>query len=159
MDDRLDTTFRLAHRLRDIQLPDGVSTWPPAPGWWLLAFVTLTVLGGSFLLWRRRGTLRRSALRELSAAEDAYRATGDVQAFAATTSILLRRLAIALDGRRAVAGLTGEAWLGYLDRRGATDAFTRGPGRILVTLPYGGPGLDRSANLGPLVRSWIGRNA
>ncbi len=31
-------------QLRDIHLPDPISWWPPAPGWWVLAVVVLALL-------------------------------------------------------------------------------------------------------------------
>ena len=45
--------------LRDIHLPDPVSWWPPAPGWWLLFGLSL-VLGG-LLVWHRLRRRRREA--------------------------------------------------------------------------------------------------
>jgi len=33
----------LEQRLRDVQLPDAVDWWPPAPGWWVLAVAGLII--------------------------------------------------------------------------------------------------------------------
>lgn len=57
-------------QLQDIQLPDPVSWWPLAPGWWLLIFIALAIIvTTSIFLWRRHqhNAYRRQALKELSA--------------------------------------------------------------------------------------------
>lgn len=46
------TQENLATHLRDIQLPDTVSWWPVAPGWWAVA--VLMVFSGLYLLLRRK---------------------------------------------------------------------------------------------------------
>ena len=40
--------------LRDIHLPEAVSLWPLAPGWWLLLALIAAVLGLSIAVWLRR---------------------------------------------------------------------------------------------------------
>lgn len=149
----------LAHRLRDIRLPEDVSTWPPAPGWWLLALLVPLLIFLLVRLWQRRGHLRSEALEEMRRIEAAYHKDGDTARLAAGLSQLLRRVAIARDGRPAVSGLSGAAWLAYLDRRlgGGTD-FSQGPGRVLTSLPYGGPGDAVPVELCDLARRWIGAN-
>lgn len=51
-------------------------------------------------------------------------------------SILLRRLSISLFPRAEAAGLTGEAWLTFLDRPLQRPAFSVGEGRVLAEAPY-----------------------
>ena len=54
--------------LRDIHLPDSVSAWPLAPGWWLLIFVVcagLTALLIAYVRRRRARLYRRQALQQL----------------------------------------------------------------------------------------------
>lgn len=54
--------------LRDIHLPEAISIWPLAPGWWLLILLTTVGLGISLALWLRyhRSRLyRRQALQQL----------------------------------------------------------------------------------------------
>ena len=129
--------------LRGYHPPDPVSWWPPAPGWWLLAllivglliWVTVWALGA----WRRRRLARaapRAALDELAALRAAHARDGDATAFARGLSRLLRRFALARYPRRAVAGLSGEDWLAFLDAHGGGGRFQAGPGRELLTAPY-----------------------
>ena len=126
----------MAEPLRDIHLPASVSWWPPAPGWVAVALVLLGLAGLLVYLHRRRHAPRRAALREWNQLAARYRHDGDAAALAAGLSRLLRRAALVRAERQRVAGLTGEAWLAFLDRAGGTDAFTAGPGRALAEAPY-----------------------
>ena len=69
----------LLQGLRDIQLPESVPFWPPAPGWWLLALLLAASLScGFFTLYRRRA-LRREALGELRRLAKDYRREGEIR--------------------------------------------------------------------------------
>ena len=146
---------QIVERMRDIQLPAEPGWWPPAPGWWLLFALAAVALATLVWLWHHRFALRREALRELARIERDYRHGKDARALAAALSRLLRRVALARDGRRAVARLHGEAWLAYLDRGIGEEAFSAGPGRALVTLPYGAGGEVEGAALIRLAARWI----
>ena len=53
-------------QLRDIHLPDGVSAWPPAYGWFVLAgALILTIVLIRLTLVLRRKSKKRYALRLL----------------------------------------------------------------------------------------------
>ncbi|MBK8960777.1 MAG: DUF4381 domain-containing protein [Proteobacteria bacterium] len=82
--------------LRDIHLPEPVSWWPLAPGWWLC--LALLVMLTAAALWWWRGApmrrLRRAALAELTLIEAAYARDGDGHACAQAVSRLLRRVAL-----------------------------------------------------------------
>jgi len=55
-------------QLRDIHLPEPISWWPPAPGWWFLALCGAVLLGWlATLLYRRyrANHYRRQALAKL----------------------------------------------------------------------------------------------
>ncbi len=153
-------------QLRDWHLPDPIQWWPPAPGWWISAAVLLAVLSWvAGVRWRRHrrlGAAARSALRELAALRAAVQTDGDTRAFVAALSRLLRRLALARFPREQVAGLTGDAWLNFLDVTGGGDGFRRGPGRALADLAYGA---TRAGDLPPnpdaladLAETWIRAN-
>lgn len=138
----------LALALRDIRLPPEPPLWPPAPGWWAVLALLALVLAAVVWLVRRRRRVRRAALAELRRLEVRWRQDGDAAALARGLSILLRRVALATAPRREVAGLTGAAWLAWL---GLPDD----PGRLLLTLPYGGPGAERAGDLLAAVRRWV----
>ena len=62
-------------QLKDIHLPDPISFWPPAIGWWLLA---LLLLSGLFTLcyfmlrYLSKHRYRRRAIKELKRIYQAY---------------------------------------------------------------------------------------
>ncbi len=139
--------------LRDIHLPAPPSWWPPAPGWWLLGFALLVVPLALALWWqaRRRGALRRAALRELAT----LRAQADTPVqLAAAIALLLRRVSLALDPARRHVALTGDAWLARV-RAIAPGFEDPALGEALLRAPYA-PAVDVDAAhlLGALER-WI----
>ncbi|HSO83152.1 DUF4381 domain-containing protein [Thiocapsa sp.] len=153
-------------QLRDWHLPDPIQWWPPAPGWWISATVLLAVLlwvaGVRWRRHRRRGAAARSALRELAVLRETARADGDTRVFVAALSRLLRRFALARFPREQVAGLTGDAWLSFLDATGGGEGFRRGPGRALADLAYGATGAGEPPPnpdaLVELAETWIRAN-
>ena len=133
--------------LRDLHLPDAVGWWPLAPGWWLL--IALFVAGLGYLGWRwfrawRLNAPRRYALRELTAIEAAYLEHRNPVALGKQLSELLRRGMLAYAPRSEMAGLTGEAWLSWLDRGMPLPYFLTEGGKSLLSLPYRNPDDDFS---------------
>lgn len=108
--------------LRDIHLPEPPSTWPPAPGWWLLALIALLLI--AFGLWRlyrarARAARHRRLFAELDALKPASVDAATTPAYLSALSAFLRRVARAVDAKAAV--LHGEDWIRFLDRHG--DGF------------------------------------
>jgi hypothetical protein len=147
--------------LRGYHLPEAVSWWPPAPGWWLLALLALVLAAwGVHRLagHHRRGAAERAARRELAELRAALARERDAGAYARGLSRLLRRYALARFPRSRVAGLSGEEWLAFLDDQGGEGRFSRGPGRLLVEAPYRPDPELVADELGELVEGWIQRN-
>jgi len=114
--------------LRDIVLPTTIPWWPLAPGLWILLLGLLAAaLVASLRAFRqyKANAYRREAIRELDGLTDM---TGIMP--------LLKRAAMVAYGREAVASLSGDAFLAFLDRTGSTSAFTSGPARLLPSLAY-----------------------
>lgn len=131
--------------LRDLHLPEAIGWWPLAPGWWVI--IVLALAGCLYLLRlylakRRRGAARRHALKQLNRLTADFEQHGDVVAFSSEMSELLRRTMLAYAPRKEVAGLTGEAWLAWLDRDLDQPRFQGDTGRKLLELPYRRPGDD-----------------
>jgi hypothetical protein len=150
-----------ALQLRDIHLPPAPSLWPPAPGWWLLAALSLALLiWVTVRLWQRYRLQRqrRRILQALAELDRRYGAGQDA-AFASEVSILLRRLALKQFPRDEVAALTGDAWLRFLDRHGGDGQFQQGPGAVLAEAPYAPDRTIDQTALRTLAERWIEQNA
>ena len=128
--------------LRGLHLPDAVGWWPLAPGWWVLiglAVVATTLLIRSLLRRRKRAAARRHGMVLLTRARKEFEDHRDPVRLATDVSELLRRTMLAYAPRAEVAGLTGDAWLAWLDRDLPVSHFREGAGRKLLDLPYRNP--------------------
>ncbi len=138
--------------LRDIHLPEPISWWPLAPGWWLLVTGLLLIIATVFISRKiyRSKQLKRDVNTELETIKQQFQQTQDKSQLAKALSILLRRANITyysqnnFNGEN-VAGLTGEDWLAWLDKtHSKADSalttknitFHSDSGRILITAPY-----------------------
>lgn len=161
-------------QLRDIQLPDPIGIWPPAPGWWLLGLITIVALIWLLLSLQRywlRNRYRRLALRELSQLS-ANQTTPDpskipTQARVQQLNQLLKRTALQGfsntfpdTGKETdtLAALNGQPWLDFLYRSSRIDAFRQPLGQRLAHSLYQ-PASDLShqqlEQLQQLVKQWI----
>jgi hypothetical protein len=140
--------------LRDIHLPNPVSWWPPAIGWWcLLALIILIVIVG-IKLFQYRNKIKYSpanmAKQSLQSIRSKYIQDGDTQYLIREISSLMRRLCISIFPRQQTASLVGDDWLLFLDEsmkhstKGhmskshpeSVNLFTEGVGRVLSEGPY-----------------------
>ena len=125
--------------LRDYHLPEAISWWPPAPGWWMLAALAIAA-AAALVRWRRQRRGRAHASRlaslELARLRTRWRADADATAFLRGLSQLTRRFVLARFPGEPVAGLCGEAWLRYLADKSAEPGFVNGVGRRLADAPY-----------------------
>lgn len=129
--------------MHEVQLPAPISWWPQTVGWQVLA--ALLIL---FLFWQAYGCWRRwqanAYRREASRvfADFAHQVTdNDTQwlALAPTIPSLVKRVMLVSCDRTTVATMSGEPWLGFLDRHYLNNGFfTEGCGRYLPQLAYGG---------------------
>lgn len=109
--------------------------WPLAPGWWIVAGLLLVIAGA--LIYRLRQPsqrLRRIALNELKLLETRV---SDDAGLAKELEHLLRRYALAVYGREAVANLSGDTWLAFIVAKGGKE-FAGKTGRNLLQAAYGG---------------------
>ena len=157
----------------DLQLPDPVGWWPPAPGWWLLLIMAMLAIAGAMQYrrkWRRQPgqrKLRSAALGELDAYYQRYQLSraqapagaGDepgpeTAQFIQQVSALLKRVALLGHEPQLVAGLSGEPWADFLTR--GQDERCRAQIRALLTQGY--RPLPKDCDIDPLyqfARRWI----
>ncbi|MBE9563760.1 MAG: DUF4381 domain-containing protein [Proteobacteria bacterium] len=128
--------------LRDIHLPEPISWWPLAPGWWIL-FVSLVVIITALYIAKKiyqSRQLSREITSELDDIKKEFAATQNKSQLAKALSILLRRACITYYPENNIAGLTGENWLEYLDATFASNKtqikFQDPIGHILLDAPY-----------------------
>ena len=154
----MNSTADPLEHLRDLRLPDPISFWPPALGWWLgaimiLGLVALSVWG---IRYRKKTAPRRFALAELADLRTRFDETQEVSELMIGLSQLLRRYAITCVGRRNVAGLTGVAWLKFLDEQGNTQQFSSETGtHAFAVVPYGAKNSVNGVEMVNLVERWI----
>lgn len=125
--------------IKEIILPEPVSYTPQTVGWWIL----FGVVGLLFTWWAwrryvtwRRNRYRREALIELAEIEQQLNRKLERISALAALSALVKRTAIHAFGRSSVAELSGKVWLEFLDKTGATNDFSLGPGRLLPEFAY-----------------------
>ena len=121
-------------QLRDIHLPELPSVWPPAPGWWIAAILSVVfvwaILHISRKIYQRYQPSRavRRQLMEVNINVDGEQKLTAVQQM----SQLVRQFSISRFGRERVAGLVGDEWLHFLDDTSKDkNIFSSGIGKYL----------------------------
>lgn len=107
-------------QLRDIHLPEPVSMFPAAVGWYLLAlFIVIALISAVWLFFwhRNKSTYRRQALSTLEQLQAS-------QATPAEINQLIKRVAVTAYGKERVAPLTGEQWTHWLKATSNTTMDT-----------------------------------
>ncbi len=147
--------------LKGLHLPDSISWWPPALGWWLLVVggIVLIVLFYQLIRYLIRKTPVKTA-KILLAGIKQNKQLDNAQKVR-ELSVLLRRVAISIAPETDVAGLTGAAWLAFLDAPLQTPCFSTGIGACLADAPYRRVVLSDAdlAQLITLCENWLKRCA
>jgi len=160
--------------LRDIHLPEPVSWWPIAPGWWLLLAALLMIFIAAFIVRKiyRSKQLKRDIDAELETIKQQFQQTQNKSQLAKALSVLLRRANITYYSRshfngESIAGLTGKNWLAWLDKTHAKPdsaltakniKFQSELGRVLITAPYMADDADLDFDAQTLIQlceSWL----
>jgi hypothetical protein len=150
----------LLSQLRDIHAAADVSWWPPAPGWWILAFLVLLALVwlGRRLLARYRVRARRKQMLGwvdyLNMSTDPQR---DPQRYLDTLNRIFKLVALRAFPDQHCAALAGEDWADFL-----MDKMKKAPSveslNVLAVGPYDpAPKFDSEVMSG-LARVWIKRH-
>jgi len=106
----------LLSQLHDIQLPEQVSWWPLAWGWYLVIFLVLALLYFTIQLatrHRKRHRAKRQALKLLAKATE----LATPAARAKHINEVLKRAVLAYGQRNEVAELSGQRWADWLNSR------------------------------------------
>jgi len=143
-------------QLRDIHLPEAISWWPPAPGWWILALAgsTLTVWLLRWLYRRYKAKhYRRQALAQLRELQ----AGSDSQEQLRALFVLLKQTANCAYPNRQPSTMAIEPFVEFLHFSCDKPVFSQ-PTSELQTLLYARQTSDQSLDLDALfddARVWI----
>ena len=124
--------------LRDIHLPEPISWWPLAPGWWLLVATIVFIIAAIFLFrrYQKKQALKKQVLAEFEILCAQHEQDKNTLSLLRSLSILLRRACISFYPRSEVASLTGDAWLAFLNTTGNEENFNSEQARLIATAPY-----------------------
>lgn len=109
-----DSLVGLMNQLAEVPVPGPVSMAPQTAGWIVvLAFVAVAIAWFGWRVWRQyhANSYRRAATKALALAADDPVAV----------SAILKRTAMVAYGRRSVAGLSGQAWVTFLESTGSAQ--------------------------------------
>ena len=127
-------------QLKDIKEPLQPGWWPLAPGWWYLLGIILLIIFIFYLLKKRRIAYGPfiSANAELQRLKALYSKDNDAGELAFALSQWLKRVALYAFPEQQPAGLTGQAWLEFLDQNSGDTTFTQGAGQVFSSRIYDG---------------------
>lgn len=127
--------------LRDIHLPEAVSWWPPAIGWWLLPVILvlmalLVYKLNKIRLARKQTAYRKMAQTELKMILNEFNKENDSAELIRSVSTLLRRIALSYLPRESIASLTGKQWIEQLNELTSEKIFSDEIATLLEQAPY-----------------------
>ncbi len=147
----------LLAQLKDIQTPIEPGWWPLALGWWyLFGLVALLWITAWFL--KKRKQSNRSvvmASSELEKIKNEYLQTNNDNQLALNLSIWLKKVSLYAFPDQAVAGLTGQRWLEFLDNSANEDQFTTGAGQVFADSIYSNDVKINAAAVIDLCEKWL----
>ena len=124
--------------LRDIHLPDAISWWPPAIGWWILLALVIAAFIFIPKLYRRMTYTPINKIASITfqniIAE--YEENNNDSTFIIETSKFLRQTAMSYCGRKEIAQLTGDKWVQALNNVTEQDYFNDDIKQTLLNAPY-----------------------
>jgi len=130
-------------QLPPIILPEAVSVWPPAPGWWVLAFISIALIATVIVLalsYYQSLALKRLAKKEAASLLAEYRKSGDAEQYLLQCNQLLRRYCLQQFPEIECAAISGEQWLVQLDslthglNKQKKAIFNSANGKILLSI-------------------------
>lgn len=161
-------------QLKDIHLPNSVSTFPLAIGWYILA-ISVTIIGSGLVYWHLKRKQQQQVIRQIylmldeiqnsikqhkpevielsSFKEENSQQTTNSEVLA-KVSILIKRVAILKFPEQKPHTLFGQRWLEFLDAAGKTANFTAGEGKHLLNA-YALKPLENPDAFFKVIRDWL----
>lgn len=144
--------------LKDIYLPQPVSLWPLASGWYIVIILLLVaaILLSMFGVKKYRKISKRKKIIQLfNSLENNYLSHQGSEVLS-KISVLLKQVAITQFPNKNPQHLHGEKWLLFLDETGKTNKFSNGAGGLLID-SYKPQVNDNLSDLFPVIRLWLRR--
>jgi hypothetical protein len=123
MDEQLQA--QLLAQMKDVHLPEPISWWPLAVGWWLVAALIIgSIAAIIYVLWRRyrQNRYRKLAISELLINYQQWLSERDDQAYLSLANDLLKRV-VRIFNPSLVAQFS-DAWVDKLDDYNRTEFST-----------------------------------
>ena len=131
--------------LNDIVLPEAVSWWPLASGWYFLLGLLIIILAWFIYIsiqHRINSRYRRTALHQLQLLAQEVNKADKRDSVLRQIPILLKRTALTAYPRRQLASLTGKSWHNFLNSKVGTPSFTESSCNSLDCISYSVGSLD-----------------
>ena len=143
--------------LRDIHLPDAISWWPPAIGWWILLALVIAAIIFIPKIYRRMTftPLKKVASLTFNNIIERHKKNNDDMRFIIETSQFLRQTAMSYYGREDVAQLTGEKWVQVLNDLTEQTHFNDELKQTLINAPYQKNSPIDVQHLIEVVKNWL----
>lgn len=127
-------------QLEDIHLPDPISFWPLAPGWWLLLILLLLLAVAAVYLyqhgvthWFYKRRLKQQLISELEECYQEWQQHQQSDVLCASLNAQLKRYCRRWEPQ--ALSLSGEAWVDWLETRGG-EPFSAAHRHALAHGPY-----------------------
>jgi hypothetical protein len=121
--------------LEDIITPQGVSSWPPAPGWWI-SIVIVLVIALVLAIFYRRYQKKWGYRREALALLEEYKKSPNTTETAIKYLECLKRTAMSAYPNKAIDSLYGSAWFTFLNQQTPEPLFEAELESIICTTQY-----------------------
>jgi len=108
----------LEQQLRDVHLPNAVSWWPLAPGWWgllLLLIIGSGIATLALLRKRKRNRYRKAALSELQSIYAQWQDEQNSATYLQDANAILKRCLLHFSDDKSPITQTGKAWQASLN--------------------------------------------
>ncbi len=147
-------------QLPPIHLPEPISFWPPAIGWWLLAAVL--ILLGFFIVrvliqYQVKNRLRKAALAKLDIHWQAYKKNNNAEEYVLAINLLLKQFVMQQYPDKNLQALSGEQWLASLQELSPQSNFNQDNASVLLSVYQKHTMYDESAisQLHPRLVQWF----
>ena len=155
-----DPRAALLAQMEDVITPEGIDSWPPAPGWWLLVILVIASLLAAVRFARNKVRAQRYRKVVLAALDTiiAERDTDETSGSEKIMQVLKRTFFTAYPkSREHVAGIYGQQWLALLQKTSKKPVQLQNINAIVEEALYGKSGSDNRVfnDLMLLAKNWV----